>query len=261
MKRAAERHFGMALGRMNIPSAEIRDFAAIVHFSGAELPMDSWLGEKKYAASHEKKKYPVLHCGSIMDPQVCRAIVTAPEKHRREFACECGALCEKLWQNGVNTVSLDFGMEEILTDPAAEDAVRGILLLLAPVLYRTKQTLLLPYRVPSRFSPSEMNRFLRRTLIGQVKLRLDVHPYELEEPERVITQTADLLVFEVRSVTFIYDADSGCRIRKEHLEPWLRRLERRGFCGPYLLAPISRRQMALPEAGAWDKIAEIFLNE
>lgn len=257
----SQRLFGMALGRLNIPSAETRDFAVMPHLHCAELPLESWLGEKHYVSFYSDAiRYRELHCGSVMDPQVCRAIFNASEKHIRDFVAETGCVLKKLHDAGVRTVSLDFDMEEILSDSESERKLLLILQLLAPVLFRHEQTLLLPCRLPSRHEAAEILRFMRNTLNPWVKLRLDLHPYDLKkEDDR--EKLALSFVFETRSVVFVYDADSGCRIQKEHVEPWLRPLERYGYKGPFLLAPMSRRQMTLPESESWDKIAESYLNE
>jgi hypothetical protein len=261
MKRDfSQRLFGMALGRLNMPSAEIRDFAGMPHLHCAELPADAWLGSKRYVSFYkDETHYRELHCGSVMDPQVCRAILGAPEKHIRDFVMEASSVLKRLQSVGVEIVSLEFDLDEILTDPEAEQKLHLILQLLAPVLYHNKQTLLLPYRLPSQHEPAEVLRFMRNTLSPWVKLRLDVHPYDWKkEDDR--EKIALSLVFETRSVVFVYDADSGCRIQKDHVELWLRTLEKYGYKGPFLLAPISRRQMSLPESESWDKIAETYLN-
>ena len=261
MKRDnSQRLFGMAMGRLNIPAAETRDFAVMPHLHCAELPMDAWLGEKHYVSYYQDEThYRNLYCGSIMDPQVCRAILSAPEKHIRDFVAEAKSALGKLSAAGVNNVSLDFDLEEIAGDEDAEEKLLFILRLLAPDLYRNKQILLLPCRLPSSHEPGVILRLMRNTLSPWIKLRLDLHPYDWkkEDDQKKIALS---FVFEAGAVVFVYDADSGCRIQKDHVDLWLQTLEQYGYAGPFLLAPLSRRQMSLPESESWDKIAEGYLN-
>lgn len=262
MKRDhSQRLFGMAMGRLNIPSAEIRDFSGMSHLHCAELPLDAWLGAKRYVSYYkDENHYRELYCGSIMDPQVCRAILSASEKHIRDFATEAKTVLDKLHGVGVKTVSLDFDLEDVLGNAEAEEKLQLIFRLLAPVLYYNEQLLLLPCRLPSRHSPEDMLHFVRNTLSPWIKLRLDLHPYDFkkEDDQKALALS---FVFEAGAVVFIYDADSGCRIQKDHVELWLQTLEHYGYEGPFLAAPISRRQMSLPESESWDKIAEGYLND
>lgn len=261
MKRDhSQRLFGMAMGRLNIPSAEIRDFAVMPHLHCAELPLDAWLGEKHYVSYYaDENHYRALYCGSIMDPQVCRAILSAEEKHIRDFVSEAKSVLEKLHAAGVKTVSLDFDLEDVLENEEAEAKLQLIFRLLAPVLYHNEQLLLLPCRLPSRHEPGEVLRFMRNTLSPWIKLRLDIHPYDWKKEDDQ-KKLALAFVFEARSIVFVYDADSGCRIQKDHVDLWLQTMEQYGYAGPLLLAPISRRQMSLPESESWDKLAEGYIN-
>jgi hypothetical protein len=261
MKRDnSQRLFGMAMGRLNIPAAETRDFAVMPHLHCAELPLDAWLGDKHYVSFYQDEThYRNLYCGSVMDPQVCRAILSAPEKHIRDFVSETKSVLGKLSAAGVNYISLDFDLEEIAGNGDAEEKLLFVLRLLAPVLYRNKQILLLPCRLPSCHEPGVILRLMRNTLSPWIKLRLELHPYDFKKEDDQ-KKLALSFVFEAGSVVFVYDADSGCRIQKDHVDLWLHTLEQYGYVGPFLLAPLSRRQMSLPESESWDKIAEGYLS-
>ena len=110
-------------------------------------------------------------------------------------------------------------------------------------------TLLIPFSVPSA-SPEIMEqavRFFRKTLLPWVKLRLDIHAHELTpgfSPEAL----AGDLFSEVRSIRFMYLADSGNVLIPEHIQPWLTALARYGFRGPCFFAPMASTLNGLP---AW----------
>lgn len=261
MMEKKDRLFGMALGRMELPSADIPDFFTFPHFSAVELPSEYWT---KPADSGSRRslpldRFPSICCGNIMETALCGVIVRTLPGRRREFAEEAGRVLTELARKGIDSAVLDCNLEEILGDPGTEEAMRDILLRLAPVLLKNGMTLILPFRAPSRHSPGELSRFLRRTLIPCVKTRLEVHPFEGEVPKP--ETSGGTLRLDLHSVLFVYNADSGGRIRKSHVQPWLDWTEHLGVRIPFLLCPKSQRQrMALPEASAWDRIAEELQN-
>lgn len=261
MMEKKDRLFGMALGRMELPPGDIPDFFTFPHFSAVELPVEHWAKPSEGGSRRTlpPDRFSSVCCGNIMETALCGVIVRAPAARRREFAEEAGRVLTSLSQKGVTSAVLDCNLEEILGDTGAEEAMRGILLRLAPVLLKNGMMLVLPFRVPSRHSPGELGRFLRRTLIPCVKTRLEIHPFEGEAPRP--ETSGGTLRLELHSVLFVYNADSGGRIRKSHVQPWLDWTEHLGVRVPFLLCPKSRRQrMALPEASVWDGIAEELQN-
>lgn len=252
----------MALGRMDLPAGDLPDFFTFPHFSAVELPVEYWT--KTSSGPLNRRVLPLdgfrsVVCGNIMDSALCGVIVRTLSARRREFAEEAGRVLTSLAGKGVSSAVLDCNLEEILGDPEAEETMREILLRLAPVLLKHGMTLILPFRVPSRHAPGELGRFLRRTLLPCVRTRLEVHPFDRETPRP--EQAGGALRLELQSILFVYDADSGSRIRKSHVRPWLDWMESLGVRVPFLLCPKSQRQrMALPEASVWDGIAEEFQN-
>lgn len=260
MTEKQDRLFGMTLGRMELPPGDIPDFFTFPHFSAVELPVEHW------TKTSDKLQRPLplggfrsVICGNIMETALCGVIARTLPARRKEFANEAGRVLCKLAENGVSAAVLDCNLEEILGDPEAESAMRDILLRLAPILLKNGMTLILPFRAPSRHRPGELGRFLRRTLLPCVRTRLEVHPFEREAPTPETSGGA--LRLDLHSIVFVYDADSGSRIRKSHVRPWLDWTEHLGVHVPFLLCPNSRRQrMALPEASVWDGIAEELQN-
>ena len=261
MMEKKDRLFGMALGRMELPSADIPDFFTFPHFSAVELPAEYWT--KPPAGSPHRslplERFSSVCCGNIMETALCGVIVRTLPARRREFAEEAGRVLTALARKGVDSAVLDCNLEEVLGDPVTEEAMRDILLRLGPVLLKNGMTLILPFRVPSQHRPGELGRFLRRSLLPCVKTRLEVHPFEGEAltPET----SGGALRLDLHSILFVYNADSGGRIRKNHVLPWLDWTEKLGVRIPFLLCPKSQRQrMSLPEASVWDGIAEELQN-
>lgn len=255
-----DRLFGMALGRMELPPGDIPDFFTFSHFSAVELPVEHWTKP----ADGTRRSLPLgafrsISCGNIMETALCGVIAHTLPARQKAFADEAGRVLRVLADKGVSSAVLDCNLEEILGDPEAEEAMRRIVLRLAPVLIANGMTLILPFRAPSRHQPGELGRFLRRSLLPCVRTRLEVHPFEREAPKPETSGGA--LRLDLHSILFVYDADSGSRIRKSHVQPWLDWTERLGVRIPFLLCPKSRRQrMALPEASSWDGIAEELQN-
>lgn len=261
MMEKRDRLFGMALGRMELPFADIPDFFTFPHFSAVELPAECWAKPSGGGIQRPLplERFSSVVCGNIMEPALCGVIVRTLPGRRREFADEAGRVLTALARKGVGSAVLDCNLEEILGDPGSEESMREILLRLAPVLLKNGMTLILPFRAPSRHSPGVLSRFLRRSLLPCVKTRLEIHPFEREAPKP--ETSGGVLRLDLHSILFVYDADSGGRIRKSHVQPWLDWTEHLGLRIPFLLCPNSRRQrMALPEASVWDGIAEELQN-
>ena len=83
-------------------------------------------------------------------------------------------------------------------------------------------TLLLPFTLPCADpeTPARFIQLLRRSMIPQLKLRLDLHLAALP-PDASPRDLAGTLLQEVRSVFLRWNADSGEFPGKEQIAPWL----------------------------------------
>ena len=134
-----------------------------------------------------------------------------------------------------------------LLAPEREKLYLTIIKGLAYNLERFGFTLLIPFAIPAA-SPEIVRQvpvFLRKTLLPWVKLRLDVHAHELVpgfSPETL----AGGMFTEIRSIRFLYLADTGNVLIPEHILPWIETLSLYGFRGPYFFAPMTASLHGLP---------------
>lgn len=247
---AADSAFGIACGVSEIPSENLAELFQPEHFSAIELPADLF----------ENGSAPELIAKALdfFDDVQVGAIASLPEEELpapllREFAERTGHLLSALAEAGIHTAALDFSGKT----PA--DALLRALRPLAPALNRTGVTLQLPFALPCADTemPVHFVQLLRRSMLPQLKVRLDLHLAALP-PDVSPRDLAGTLLQEVRSVFLCWDADAGEFPRKEQLAPWLAALERNGFRGSWLAAPRSTDLLRIrTEAG---RFAEL-LNE
>lgn len=228
---AADSAFGIACGASGLPVENLAELFLPEYFSAIELPAD--LLE---TASAPELMAKVLDC--FDDVQV-GSIASPPEEEPpapllREFAERTGELLTGLSEAGIHTASLEF------SGKTSADALLRALRPLAPALNRTGMTLLLPFALPCADpeTPARFIQLLRRSMIPQLKLRLDLHLAALP-PDASPRDLAGTLLQEVRSVFLRWNADSGEFPGKEQIAPWLAALERNGFRGSWLAAPQS----------------------
>lgn len=228
---AADSAFGIACGVSEIPSENLAELFQPEHFSAIELPADLF----------ENGSAPELIAKALdsFDDVQVGAIASLPEEELpapllREFAERTGHLLSALAEAGIHTAALDFSGKT----PA--DALLRALRPLAPALNRTGVTLQLPFALPCADTemPTHFVQLLRRSMLPQLKVRLDLHLAALP-PDVSPRDLAGTLLQEVRSVFLCWDADAGEFPRKEQLAPWLAALERNGFRGSWLAAPRS----------------------
>ena len=259
--------FGLALGHAAMDPASVPDFLAPGEFDAAEIPAECFLrSDAEFQRRLSSCKFKDLRAGHLMDPDLTRNIPFLTENYRRDYAEQASAMIGALAAAGVSGAFLGLDMRRILGDEAAEAAALEILHRMAPVLRRERFELLVPYRIPFKSereiktSPL-MGRFMRGTLSPQVKLSLEIHPFEVK-PEEDKSEMLGMLGCEAHQAVLIYDADSGLHISSAQFKPWAELLEHRLFRGPYLLCPRSiRNRMAIPESDLFAKMVSDLRNE
>ena len=257
-----ERMFGMALGRIGMPAGDIPDYLNFPHLQALELSPGVLLSPG-FADPRQDifRHIRELHAGPLMERSVTDAVILYGDFRRRmEFAEEAVRILNTLAALGIRKIALDCTLSDIPRDEEGQEPFRQLLRLLAPALLRNGQTLLLPYRIPSEMPPQAMTELLRNTLLPCIKARLEIHPCEMKMP--VDTTCAGQLRRETESFCFLFDADCGAHIVRNHILPWLKWMEDADRAVPFFLAPVSQRQrMTYPEAEAWERLAAEFLNE
>jgi len=246
-----KKHFGMALARMNMPVSELHDFLNVPQFDAIEVPAECFEQfSPEIASKLTPQRFEHIHCGGLLEYQLTRNIPLCGRSIQDRFISEAVIVLNRLAASGIGFAALEFAMNDVLGSKTETENVRYILKKLAPVLREFEITLLLPFRIPVQ-SDSEaeaMMKFLRDSLVPDVKVRLDIHSHALPRnftPEK----TAGLLRYETKSLMFVYDADSGNRLMPNHVIPWISYMEEVGVNGPFLVSPQSHNQrMSLPES-------------
>ena len=165
---------------------------------------------------------------------------------------------ETLAKKGITSGVLDLDLNSILSSDR-ERLFLTILRGLANTLERYSFQLLIPFSIPSA-SPEiirQVSVFLKRTLLPWVKLRLDIHAHELR-PGFSVEELADGLFPEIRSIRFVYLADTGNVLIPEHIIPWLKALGAYGFRGPCFFVPMAS---ALNGLASWVETNETLIGK
>lgn len=240
---AAGSAFGMAYAAASVPASKLADCLAFPDkFSAIELPAEMLeLKEASYLLARVLRSYKLVQTGSIIDSNVARNLPFSSESLFQEFAAYTEKLLTLFHSIGIRTATFDPYMNNILGDERALNSMQRLLRLIAPVLNRTGITLLLPFSLPCADSaqPVRLIRFLRESMIPELKVRLDINPHEIPRSLTVPSTLAGTLLLEVRSILFRYDADSGNILLADHLLPWLEAMNHYGFDGSWLAAPVS----------------------
>ena len=235
--------FGMALAASGVPVRKIAEsLESLKGFDAVEFPVEILeLKEASKLLAGAINGFQFFQIGSIIDREVACNLPYASESLYSEFAVYTEKIVQLLDAIGIHTVTFDPGMNSVLTDPRTLASTLRLLKLIAPVLQRTGTVLLLPFSLPCRGkeTPEMLTRFLRASMIPNLKVRLDIHPHEIPRERTLPDRLAGTLLLEVRSVLFRYDADAGNMLIPEHVKPWLERFHPLGFHGPFMAAPVS----------------------
>ena len=235
--------FGFAVEKM--PQEEISaDFFQELpeRFSAAEFPVV--LTENQL----QLEGLTPVHASSLIEPGLLDNLSMSFPGLVRDCILGINRTIESLVQKKILCGVLDLDLNSIL---ASEREILYLTILkgLAFTLERYNFTILLPFAIPAA-SPEIVRQvavFLRKTLLPWVKLRLDVHAHELV-PGFSPDELAGSLFSEIRSIRFLYLADTGNVLIPEHVSPWIGSLSAYGFRGPYFFAPVTATLNGLP---AW----------
>ena len=220
-------------------------------FSAAEIPVA--LTENQI----QIEGLSPVHACSLIEPGLLDNLSLSFPGLVRDCILGINRTIENLAQKKIFYGVLDFDLNSILA-PEREKLYLTIIKGLAHNLERYNFTLLLPFAIPAA-SPEivrQVPAFLRKTLLPWVKLRLDVHAHELA-PGFAPEKLAENLFSEIRSIRFLYLADTGNVLIPEHISPWIESLSAYGFRGPYFFAPVTASLNGLPSwVSANEKLIE-----
>lgn len=250
--------FGFAAGRVNLPAVLVDECTDLRNFSAVELSYEYCAALSRDAVSKLKKRFPAIQCGNFFTPEQTALILNAGRNIRNDFIRTCKTMFRELADRGIRCGSLDFSLVNIQKDENQLAIVSGILRKLHPVLLETGETMLLPVRLPLPDPAviAGISRFLRNQMIANVKLRLEIWPHSLK-PDFKPEVLAGTLRLETGAMIFCCNADTGNRLVRAHLTPWLRYFALNGFRGPILFAPFSRgNRLAVMESEAFSKLTE-----
>ena len=209
-------------------------------FSAAEIP--AYLTENQI----QVEGLSPVHACSLIEPGLLDNLTMSFPGLVRECILGINRMIESLARKKIFSGVLNLDLNAILSQDR-EKLYLTIIKGLAYNLERFGFTLLIPFAIPSA-SPEivrQVSAFLRKTLLPQVKLRLDVHVHELApgfSPETL----AGGMFTEIRSIRFLYLADTGNVLIPEHILPWIEILSFYGFRGPYFFAPMTASLHGLP---------------
>ncbi len=231
--------FGIAFSRIGADPAVISDYLPYQELNVLELPWEA-VGSEVHEEARKRNRR--ILCGSIADARLSAMILSddVDRKMRSSFAAQLRKAVAHLAEHDIHTATLDCAVSDILASSAAAE-LREFLLEIAPALIKHKFTLLLPYSIPSDHKPEDVMLLFRNTLIPNIKLNLNVFPWQLP-PDCEPKSIAGRLGYETRVLTFRYDADCGHKLLPAHLKKWLTILPART---DVLLAPFSLRNRML----------------
>lgn len=251
-------HFGLAAGRMNLAAEQMADCTEQPNFSAVELPCDYFSALSGPAREKLGKRFPMVHCGNLFAKELTALLPVAGKNIQRDFIRACRVRMPELATAGILCCVLDFSLIQVLGDEMQRKALSQILRQLHPVLHDSGMTVLLPVHLPLPDSKikEQITSFLREQMIPGLKLRLEIYPHQLK-PDFKPEDIAGTFRLETASVLFCCNADSGNRLLRVHLTPWLRYFALTGFPGPFLFCPFSQNnRLALVESEAFSKLTE-----
>lgn len=212
-------------------------------FPGTELP-ESMMRPEMRPNGMDMLSFKKIHFSELMPDEVSRAIVVQSEKIKLGFKAEMHRLIKTAASLNAKTISMEFGIENAMK---ADDNYRGELIRLLraiePDLYRHKVKLLLPVRIPllPGLTTEDYLSFKRELMCPDIHFLIDIHPHELVGKIVNLHELFQWLKFNIQSVRFFYEPETGNRLVEKLLTPWLDCLKKNFFDGCVLLCPASSK--------------------
>lgn len=211
-------------------------------FPGAELP-ESMMSQEMRPAGMDLLNFKKIHFSELMPNGVSRAIVAQGEKIKAGFKDEMQRLIRIAAGLNAETISMDFGIENAVTDDNYRRELIRLLRAIEPDLYRHEIELLLPVRIPllPGMATEDYLSIKRELMCPDIHFLVDIHPHELVGKSVNLHELFRWLKFNIKTVRFFYEPETGNRLVEKLLTPWLDCLKKNFFDGCVLLCPASSK--------------------
>ena len=211
-------------------------------FPGAELP-ESMMSQETRPAGMDMLNFKKIHFSELMPNGVSRAIVAQGEKIKAGFKDEMQRLIRIAAGLNAETISMDFGIENAVTDDNYRRELIRLLRAIEPDLYRHEIELLLPVRIPllPGMTTEDYLSIKRELMCPDIHFLVDIHPHELVGKSVNLHELFRWLKFNIKTVRFFYEPETGNRLVEKLLTPWLDCLKKNFFEGCVLLCPASSK--------------------
>ena len=211
-------------------------------FPGAELP-ESMMSQETRPAGMDLLNFKKIHFSELMPNGVSRAIVAQGEKIKAGFKDEMQRLIRIAAGLNAETISMDFGIENAVTDDNYRRELIRLLRAIEPDLYRHEIELLLPVRIPllPGMTTEDYLSIKRELMCPDIHFLVDIHPHELVGKSVNLHELFRWLKFNIKTVRFFYEPETGNRLVEKLLTPWLDCLKKNFFEGCVLLCPASSK--------------------
>jgi len=193
-------------------------------FSLLELPgfLLSSLSKKKLKLSYSH--ITELFFRDMIDPAVSRGIITQSLSMQNELKSCLRKLITEAGSINSSGILLDFAIEGSFDDPDYFEKIRTFMNSFSNALYHAESKLLIPVRVPlldSVKSPEQYLDFLRKQMLPQAGFSIDVHPHELAGKNFSPLEIMKWLEFDTVMLRFVYEPETGNRLVRKSIEPWI----------------------------------------
>jgi hypothetical protein len=211
-------------------------------FPGAELP-GSMMRQEMRPKAMNMLNFKKIHFSDLMPNGVSRAIVSQSEKIKTGFKEEMQRLIKIAAGLNAETISMDFGIENAIGGDNYRRELIRLLRAIEPDLYRHEIKLLLPVRIPllPEMATDDYLSLKRELMCPDIHFLVDVHPHELVGKSVSLHELFHWLKFNIQTVRFFYEPETGNRLVEKLLTPWLDCLKNNFFEGCALLCPASSK--------------------
>ena len=211
-------------------------------FPGAELP-ESMMSTSARPAGMNILSFKKIHFTELVPSGVSRAIVAQNENIKAGFKEEVQRLIKIAAGLSAKSISMDFGIENALTDDDYRRELIRLLRAIEPDLFRYKVKLLLPVRIPMLpgIKPEDCLSLKRELMCPDIHFLVDIHPHELAGKSVNLHELLHWLKFDILTVRFFYEPDTGNRLVEKLLAPWLEYLKKYFFEGCVLFCPAASK--------------------
>ena len=174
-----------------------------------------------------KLSYPhisELFFRDLIDPGVSREIITQSTSIQNDLQLHLRTLIAEAGDISCSGIMLDFAIERSFENPDFSEKIRKFINSFNHSLYHSKNKLLLPVRVPlleSVKSPEQYLDFLKKQMLPQAGFSIDVHPHELAGKDFSPKKIMKWLEFDTVLLRFVYEPETGNRLVRKSIEPWI----------------------------------------